>query len=134
MKELTAPAQVDLDAKILELRDTLRAVLQRYQDLSFMDTPSWDFTEEVPVQDARRMLRRDEYSEEIYQEFYALRKLARAVRYYRKYLTVLREIEEDVTSIEATDLDITEEELEEKVASWREKMYERLDKYISLKA
>lgn len=134
MNELTAPEQVDVDAKIFELRDVLESVLQRYQNLSFIETPEWDFTEEIPVRDARRLLRKDKYSEKIREEFFILRRLASAVRLYRKYLDVLRQIEQDITSIESTDLEITEEELEEKVAHWREEMSERLDEYVDLKA
>lgn len=61
------------------MRDTLRTLLQRYRDFSFMETPEWDTEEELPVQDAQRIL--DEgVSEVVEEEFYLLRDMSKKMQ------------------------------------------------------
>lgn len=120
------------DAKILELRNTLKSVLQRYQDLSYMETPEWDFSEEIPVRHARKVLK-DEYSEEICNEFFQLRKLVRALRIYKKYRSALASVENG-TVFEKLEINLADlDELESKVDDWWEKVKQRLDTYLNLK-
>lgn len=70
---------IDKDAQLVELRDTLRTLLQRYRDFSFMESPEWDTEEEVPVKDAQRIL--DEgASETVEEEFRLLRKMSKKLQ------------------------------------------------------
>jgi len=124
MNSITTPEQAELDAKIFQLRDTLQTLLQRYRDLSFMEAPAWETDQEIPVKNAKKMLRKDKYSEEIREELFLLRKLANAVRLYEKY----RQAKQETSAVLDEDVDP-----EEKTEHWHGKIIERLNQYLDLK-
>ena len=136
-----AESATEQDAKILELHETLRRVLQRYKDLSFMETPEWAFEEELPVRKANEILR-DKYSASVYEEFYLLRRLARSARRLRKYQRMYEKLISEgrparssvSEDYDLTDYDLTMSDLEERIEKWAGRVDDLLQEFSDLKS
>lgn len=107
------------DGKIVDLRDTLRTLLQRYKDVSFMDSPEWETSQEIPVNEAERILD-DEETAVVEREFNVLRKLSLKIE---KYLEVKTDVENGAGQKESDleDLEIRMREMIQQHRSLKEK-------------
>jgi hypothetical protein len=94
------------DGKVVDLRDTLSTLLQRYKDMAFMDSPEWDTGEEIPVKEAERLLE-DDTTSAMEEEFYLMRDLSLKVEAYLEKMQnppidkdLMEEWEEDLIFME----------------------------------